>query len=218
MSSSGPAKFQDHYALLGVNPKADLETIKAAFTALVAKYKVEDPEKLEALNIAFEVLSDPDLRASFDAMKGVNKEEGTPKFNGEPLFKALRQAADLRSTMLCILYDRRRANPFKPGLTMRQVANMLQVTTEELNFALWYLKKRSFVTMDDKSSLEITVEGMDHLESNPPDPERVLHFFVPDAIAQKPVPTVITAPAPAAEKPPVRLMNRVVQVERRTPR
>jgi hypothetical protein len=43
-----------------------------------------------------------------------------------------------------------------------------------MNFALWYLKQRGLAVNDDKSSLQITVEGMDFLEGNQPAPEAVL--------------------------------------------
>ena len=57
---------------------------------------------------------------------------------------------------------------------MRQVENMLESTPEGLNFALWYLKQRNMVASDDKSNLQITVDGMDYLEKNPPTPEMVM--------------------------------------------
>jgi len=80
----------------------------------------------------------------------------------------------LRTALLCLLYDRRRLKPFTPGLSMRRVENILECTSEGLNFALWYLKQRNLVASDDKSNLQITVEGMDYLETNPPTPEMVM--------------------------------------------
>ena len=80
----------------------------------------------------------------------------------------------MRTALLCLLYDRRRLKPFTPGLSMRRVENILECTSEGLNFALWYLKQRNMVASDDKSNLQITVEGMDYLETNPPTPETVM--------------------------------------------
>ncbi len=88
----------------------------------------------------------------------------------------------LRSAVLCILYDRRRIKSFKPSLSMRHLENMLHVTTDELNFTLWYLKQRGFVVNDDKSSMEITVEGMDYLERNQPPADGVMAFVKADAV------------------------------------
>ncbi|MGA3189166.1 MAG: J domain-containing protein [Bryobacteraceae bacterium] len=181
MSSSVSGKFQDHYIILGVDPGADSATIQAAYDKLAQKY-AGDKEKRETVQQAFEVLSDPELRASFDKVKGVDR-EGKPKFTGAGFFEALEQSAGLRSAILAILYDRMRVKSFKPSLSMRHLEGMLHVKGEALNFALWYLKKRQFVFNDDKSSLAITVEGMDFLEQNRPTAEMVMQFIRPDSVA-----------------------------------
>ena len=192
MSASVSGKFQDHYVILGVEPSADLETIRAAYATIAEKYE-GDEIKIEAFNQALEVLSDPELRASFDKVKGVDPHEHeSPKFTGAEFFEALEQSAGLRSAVLSILYDRRRIKSFKPSLSMRHLEGMLHVTPEELNFSLWYLKKRKYVVNDDKSSMEITVEGMDFLEQNRPSEKVVMRFLREDAL---------TAPAPASAPP-----------------
>jgi|SRR5579883_2691543 len=213
MSGSVSTKFQDHYAILGVDPKSDSDTIQAAYVKLCAtygpqNYETGDPEKLEQVNIAFEVLSDPALRKGFDQLKGVNQDDGPPRFSGAEFFEALKQNADLRTTVLCILYDRRRIQPFKPSLSIRNIERMLAVTTEQLNFALWYLKQRSLVINDDKSSLQITVDGMDYLEKNQPAPKVVMGFLKSDATAEisKPVET----PVARDREPVMSVLNRVL--------
>src|SRR5271154_4782014 len=113
MSSSSAGKFQDHYALLGVDPKSDSDVIQVAYTRLAEKYnpgnsETGSAEKFEALNIAFEVLSDPALRLSFDRLKGVNQDDSTPRFSGIEFFEALGRESNLRCAVLCVLYDRRR--------------------------------------------------------------------------------------------------------------
>ena len=35
---------------------------------------------------------------------------------------------------------------------------------EHLLFAIWYLQKKKFIMMDDRSSYIITADGVDHLE------------------------------------------------------
>jgi hypothetical protein len=188
MSGSVSGKFQDHYSLLGVDPRADSDTIQAAYTKLAQKYHSDntetgDDEKFEAVNLAYEVLSDPTLRAGFDKLKGIDHEASNLKFTGVEFFRALEQSAVLRSAVLCVLCDRRRVKSTRPSLSIRHLENMFQVTTEELNFALWYLKQRGLVINDDKSSLEITIDGMDHLERNHPSAEAVMPLIKPDAVA-----------------------------------
>jgi hypothetical protein len=209
MSGAAAGKFQDHYSVLGVAPSADLETIRAAYDKLIEKFGADD-SKVEALKQAYEVLSDADLRAAFDKVKGVDLEVGGPKFSGAEFFQALEQSAGLRAAVLSILYDRRRVKSFKPSLSMRHMDAMVNVSGEALNFALWYLKKRGFVTYDDKSSMEITVEGMDFLEQNRPVPEIVMRFIKQESVAKP-----LLDPLPLAEvqtaEPLMNVLSRVLR-------
>jgi hypothetical protein len=184
MSAPLAGKFQDHYVVLEIEPKSNLDTIHQAYGKLVEKYhprnaQTGDQTRFDAINLAYEVLCDPMLRREFDKLKGFGEEKTDPKFSGLEFFAALGHETALRATMLCVLYDRRRLKPFTPGLSMRNVENMLESTAEGLNFALWYLKQRNLVASDDKSNLQITVEGMDYLETNPPTPEMVMPLIKP---------------------------------------
>jgi curved DNA-binding protein CbpA len=188
MSASPAGKFQDHYAILGIDAKSNSETIQQAYSKLAQKYHPKNSttgnaEMFEALNVAYEVLSDPELRSRFDELKGVGREEGTPKFSGVEFFDALGREATLRAAILCVLYDRRRTHPSAPSLSMRHLELIVESTAVELSSALWYLKQRSLAATDDKSSLQITVDGMDFLESRKPAPEEVMPFIKPEAIA-----------------------------------
>jgi curved DNA-binding protein CbpA len=191
MSSAVSGKYQDHYQVLGVEPQSDSEIIQQAYAALAQKYHpgnldTGDPEKFEAVNLAYEVLSDADLRRGFDRLKGVGREEGVPKFSGLAFFDALGHETVLRTALLCVLYDRRRAKPFTPSLPLRQIENTLKATVEEMGFALWYLKQRGLIASDDKSSLQVTVEGIDFLEHHRPSADLVMPFIKPEALGAKP--------------------------------
>jgi|SRR5689334_18702105 len=179
MSAPAAGKFQDHYKVLDIDAKAAADVIQQAYGKLAQKYhprnaETGDQAKFDAVNLAYEVLSDPALKAEFDKLKGGGEEKAEFKFSGLDFFAALGHETALRAAVLCLLYDRRRHSPFTPGLPMRRIENILDTTAEGLNFALWYLKQRNLVTSDDKSNLLITVEGMDFLETNPPSPEMVM--------------------------------------------
>ena len=188
MSAPLAGKFQDHYEVLGLEPQSDSDAIQRAYARLAQRFHPNNPdtgdkEKFDSVNQAYEVLSDPQLRKDFDAVKGVSREESGPKFSGLEFFEALGRGTGLRSALLSLLYDRRRMNPFKPSVTNRHTENMLNASAEELTFALWYLKQRNLVAADDKSALHITVDGMDLLERNQPSPEVVMPFFKASALA-----------------------------------
>src|ERR1051326_6551239 len=141
MSAPLAGKFQDHYQVLDVDPKSNMESIQKAYGRLAQKYnprnaETGDPEKFEAVNLAYEVLSDPTLRSGFDQVKGGGENKAEPKFSGLEFFAALGHETALRAALLCVLYDRRRLRPFTPGLSPRNVENMLDTTPDGLSFAL----------------------------------------------------------------------------------
>jgi curved DNA-binding protein CbpA len=194
MSTPFAAKFQDHYEVLGINPKADLETIQRAYSEMAQKYHPNNPatgdqDAFEAVNTAYEVLCDPAQRTAFDNLKGIGEDLDCPKFSGQEFFSSLGREAGLRAALLCILYDRRRSKPLKPGLPMRYVEAMLAAGIEELFFVLWYLKQRGWVSSDDKSNLLITVQGMDYLENNRPTAALVMPHIKPEAVDEAEAPT-----------------------------
>jgi curved DNA-binding protein CbpA len=220
MSSSLPGKFQDHYIALGLEPKAESEAIQAAYSKLARMYHPDNPEtgdekKFEAVNMAYEVLSDPVMRLEFDKLKGIDRDAGNPVFSGPGFFEALKLGAMLRSTVLCILCDRRRMKPFRPTIASRDLENMLQASPEEMSFALWYLKQRGQVINDDKSNLQITADGMDYLERNPPSPAGILALIKPESIAAaNPAPQPVAPPAvpdaPREESSVLKALHRVL--------
>jgi len=64
----------DHYAVLQVVPEADPEVIQAAYRRLAQKYHPdtagpESVERMSAINAAWEVLGDPELRAAYDRQR-----------------------------------------------------------------------------------------------------------------------------------------------------
>ena len=182
MSAPLAGKFQDHYAVLGVEPNADSETIQRAYSKLAQKYNPKtsatgDAEMFEAVNAAYETLADPELRTVFDKLKGVSRGDSGPAFSGSMFFEALGRESIRRTAILCVLYDRRLTHPMAPSLSMRHLEVIVEAKAAELSSAMWYLKQRGLVASDDKSSLQITVDGMDFLESRKPSAEEVMPFI-----------------------------------------
>ena len=69
---------------------------------------------------------------------------------------------------------------------MRHLELIVEATPAELSSALWYLKQRGLAASDDKSSLQITVDGMDFLETKRPAPEEIMAFIKPTGVAEVP--------------------------------
>jgi hypothetical protein len=188
MSAPLSNKFQDHYTILGVDPRASQEAIQTAYTRLAQKYHPNtaqsgDQDKFDSIQQAYEVLTDPLLRLEFDKVKGIDQDDANLMFAGLEFFDSLGRQAPLRAALLCILYDRRRKKPSKPSLSIRHIEGIVHATNDELNFSLFYLKQRNLVVSDDKSNLQITVDGMDFLERNQPAPDKVFPFIKPGALS-----------------------------------
>ncbi|KAI9850747.1 MAG: hypothetical protein M1838_005158 [Thelocarpon superellum] len=90
------SKQKDYYGVLGVSSDADARTIKRAYRKLTKEHhpdkaqsrgvgKEAAEKKMSSINEAYEVLSDPELRARFDNGDDPNSQEhqGSP-FQGSP--------------------------------------------------------------------------------------------------------------------------------------
>jgi curved DNA-binding protein CbpA len=188
MSAPAAGKFQDHYIVLDIDPKSSSDLIQRAYTSLAAKYNPRggafpDQEKFDAISLAYEVLLDPGARAAFDSLRPSDDKADGPKFTGLGFFTSGEGETARRRAVLCVMYDRSRQKPIRPGLSMRHLEMMLNLTTEQLQFAIWYLKARGYAMSDDKSQVMITVEGMDYIDKNFPKPEEIMPFLRATAIA-----------------------------------
>ena len=92
---------------------------------------------------------------------------------------------------------------------MRHLELIIDATASELSTALWYLKQRGLAASDDKSSLQITVDGMDYLENKQPSAEEIMPF-IKASDAEPSVASETASPAAAAK--PSRKPDTLVEV------
>lgn len=182
MASAPAGKFQDHYKVLGVDAKASTDEIHASYTKLIEQYhpqrgKTPDKEKYEAAQLAFEALADPEGRKLFDSVRSGGEDEAEVSFSGLGFFSDMKKDVDRRNVILIALYDHKRQKPRTPAITRRQLDMLISLSEEELNMAIWYLKDRGMMIVDDRSKMQITAAGMDYLMANLPAPESVLPFL-----------------------------------------
>ncbi|MBK5294752.1 MAG: DnaJ domain-containing protein [Acidobacteriia bacterium] len=208
MSAPLAGKFQDHYQVLGVDQDASSEVIQRAYSFLAPKYHRDnkdtaDPEKFEAVTLAFEVLSDPVTKQMFDSVRAGSGKETGPRFVAEAFFNMMTTEMPRRHCILCVLYDRRRQQPLHASLSLKQLEMMVEGTPEELHFSLWYLKQKGYAVSDDKSNLQISVQGMDYLDAVHPTPESIRDVLkaAPPAQVVEREPETSVAPEVAPEKP-----------------
>ena len=65
-----------------------------------------------------------------------------------------------------MLYTRRRTEPDSTGLSPWDLENLIGRAREQLEFTIWYLIQKKYVTRSDAALLVITAEGVEHLENN----------------------------------------------------
>jgi curved DNA-binding protein len=163
--------FVDYYELMQISPNAELDTVQRVFRMLVTRYHPDNPHtgnlnKFLRLRQAYETLSDPLKRASYDTSYSCRNVEPLPIFELKEFTVGLEGEPNRRMGGLCLLYHRRRTNPELPGLSILDLEQMMGFPREHLMFTAWCLLEKQYVKTMGNSDLVITAEGIDYIEKN----------------------------------------------------
>ena len=169
-SPEQPLKTADYYEILQLNAKADPDTIHRVYRLLAQRFHPDNQDTGDAnlfrqLLEAYRVLSDPEQRAAYDvSLLQQNRRRWrifgqTNALNGREDEKAKRIA------ILLILYTRRRNEPAQPAMTVHEMEELLGCPKEHLEFCLWYLKEKNWVTRSDNGKFTITASGVEAAEA-----------------------------------------------------
>ena len=161
----------DYYEALQISPNADPDTIQRVFRLLAQRFHPDnkdtgDADRFRTLHDAYSVLSVPEKRAQYDVHHQALRQERwrfTSTVTGASDFEIEQQ---LRCTILEILYARRRAEPGSPAFSSFELSDLTGQPREHLEFTIWYLGQKKFVTRDDQARLTITADGVDYVEQN----------------------------------------------------
>ncbi|WP_321476638.1 J domain-containing protein [uncultured Paludibaculum sp.] len=172
----------NYYDLLQIHPKAERETIQRVYKIFAARYHPDnrdtgDAERFRLYREAYEVLSDPSSREAYDLKLEVAQPEALPIFQSRDFTEGIDAEAKIRIGVLCLLYAKRRANPDYAALSMLDLEHLMSFPREHLQFAMWYLKAKKYVTQDDRSSFIVTAEGVDYLETQLPGNDLLYRIF-----------------------------------------
>lgn len=162
----------DYYEVLQVSANAEQETIQRVFRMLAQRYHPDnkdtgDEQRFREIQEAYAILTDPEKRARFDI--GYEQQRNnrwrlvTTGTHAESDFEIEQM---VRLTLLEALYTKRRVDPGTPAIYSTELESLLGRTREHLEFTIWYLVQRKYLTRDDQSRLMITAEGVDYLEQN----------------------------------------------------
>jgi curved DNA-binding protein CbpA len=161
----------DHYDILQISPSADPETIHRVYRLLAQRFHPDNAEtgnaeRFRATIEAYEILSDPERRAQYDAVHRKLWRERwklAEDASGDQNFQ-LEQVT--RLTVLELLYARRRTQPYRPSVSFLDIEELTGRPREHLEFPVWFLTSKGFVNRGDDGALTITAEGVEYLEDH----------------------------------------------------
>ena len=161
--------FPDHYEMLQISANAEPETVQRVYRMLAHRYHPDNKEtgeegRFRSVREAYRVLSDSTLRAQYDVEYHGRKSLRWKVFDPEVAVGGVESEKGVRGGILSLLYTKRRAEPYDPGLSLLEVEGLLGLPREHLEFSLWFLKEKKFIVRTDDSHFLITAEGVEHVE------------------------------------------------------
>ena len=69
-----------------------------------------------------------------------------------------------RLAVLAVLYHRRRANTDAPEVSLAEIEERMGFPRDYLDFTLWYLNKKGYISKSDNATYILTAEGVDFVE------------------------------------------------------
>jgi curved DNA-binding protein len=162
----------DYYETLQISSNAEPETIQRVYRLLAQRFHPDnletgDASRFRSVSDAYRVLSDPEQRAQYDAVRFQRRQDRwrlvSSRHNAENDFEVEHL---VRLTVLEVLYTQRRVEPQATGIFVTELEDLTGRPREHLEFTVWYLIQKGFAQKTDSSRLSITADGVDHLEKN----------------------------------------------------
>jgi curved DNA-binding protein len=168
--SRGSMKTLDYYEFLQISPNADMDTIHRVYRFLATRYHPDHPEtgnadKFHLLRTAYDVLADPDRRAEYDAERENQAPKLPPLSTSIDFMDSLDGELNRRLAVLAVLYFRRRGTPYAPEVALAEIEARMGFPRDYLDFTMWYLQKKNYVTRADNSDFTLTAAGVDFVET-----------------------------------------------------
>jgi curved DNA-binding protein CbpA len=162
--------FTDYYEILEISPNANSETIERIFRHLAIRYHPDNPNtgdrtRFDEIVEAHDTLKDPVKRAQYDIQ---HKNHSASRWELAEEASNIKTERDVvvQDKLLSILYVKRRQDMNEPGIGEYEVERQSGCPREHLQFHLWYLKAKGWIAKMEDGMFAITVEGVDHANSN----------------------------------------------------
>lgn len=162
-----PSEFKDYYEILEISPNANTDTIDRVFRYLAQRYHPDihgtgDQARFTDIVKAHETLRIPEKRAQYDIeyKKYLNHKLAISEEESQKVCDGLEENT-VRNQLLKLLYVKRRRNMNNPGIGNLELERLMGCPREYLEFHLWYLKEKGWVSRLDNGLLSITAAGVD---------------------------------------------------------
>ena len=163
-------KLPNYYELLQISPNADPETIHRIFQFMAVRLHPDNPqtgdaEKFMVVKEAYDILSDPSLRAEYDAAREMSALQPAPLSTAVDFMDTVEGELNRRLALLALLYNQRRTEPDRPQLSLHEVEKLMGFPRDYLEFSIWYVHKKGYITRSDNSAFALTADGVDFVET-----------------------------------------------------
>jgi curved DNA-binding protein CbpA len=160
----------DYYEFLQISPNADADTIHRVYRFLASRLHPDNPasgdaEMFHMLRKAYEVLSNAATRSEYDASRRRNVPEEAPLSDSVDFMDSLDGELNRRLAVLAVLYYRRRTSPHLPEVSLGEIEEKMGFPRDYLDFTLWYLSKKGYISKGDNAQYILTADGVDFVES-----------------------------------------------------
>jgi curved DNA-binding protein CbpA len=160
----------DYYEFLQISPNADADTIHRVYRFLAARLHPDNPatgnaEMFHLVKVAYDVLADPVARAEYDVSRKRKGPEEAPLSNSVDFMDSIDGELNRRLAVLAVLYYRRRTSPHLPEVSLGEIEEKMGFPRDYLDFTLWYLSKKGYISKGDNAQFILTADGVDFVES-----------------------------------------------------
>jgi curved DNA-binding protein CbpA len=161
----------NYYELLQISANAELSTIDRIYRFLATRYHPDnpqtgDPERFIAITRAYDVLSNPDRRAAYDASMQNSASAPSQAFQSIDFMDGIEGELNRRVAVLALLYRQCRTTPDNPRVSLTDLEMKMGFPREYLDFTTWYLRSKKYITREDNSDFALTALGVDFVEEN----------------------------------------------------
>jgi len=160
----------DYYEFLQISPNAEPDTIHRVYRFMAGRFHPDnlatgDAQKFFLLKQAYEVLSDPERRAQYDATRRNQVSQPAPLSTCIDFMDNMEGELNRRFAVLAVLYFQRRSNPYNPEVSLLDIERRMGFPRDYLEFTAWYLRNKGYITRADNSDFTLTAEGVDFVET-----------------------------------------------------